>query len=625
MKPTITFLSLLFVFSFCNGQNQGTIKSREIKPKAGISNQYFYAPPNHLVAYDKMEISVMTLDGKEFYQKNLPLVKTGKGYSFTFKAPFSAAVIIFAVKDSKKQIIDNNSEKGYICYLYNRLGKRFISEGVMLAKLLNGFGQFTLKLEKTPNISLIKMYEDSYRKYPALTKEDSYVDYLNVLYKEKKDEVKPKLLSYASQMVSSKANESKWMNAASIFRLLKMGKEQESIEQKAVNIYPDGDVAKDNFWEKFYHADNPTELSRITSMEEYIKRFKDSSAIIRDNFYISIIALSLDNKDWSKAEKYEYLMHNKLNVAYLYNSYAGRLSSEAVDSTGAELTNAKMLSKKSVLYTGQLINNLQTSDVYNVNLQNTYNGFADKYALLLFKTGSADSAFYYQNEIYKQEGKLNNENIGRYAEYAEKAKGPEFAKQIIEEQLIKGVTCTIVSNQLHSIYKELNLSEDDFNKLNEKSIFIKKQENNELIKARFGTTKAKDIILKNTLGQKVSLSSFKNKVVVLDFWATWCIPCRASFPAMQEIINKYKNDQEVEFLFIDVFENANPKKMQENAAKVLKENNYSFNVLLDINDKVSKDYKIESIPSKFIIDKKGNITFMGDPSNIAIEIENAKK
>ena len=77
------------------------------------------------------------------------------------------------------------------------------------------------------------------------------------------------------------------------------------------------------------------------------------------------------------------------------------------------------------------------------------------------------------------------------------------------------------------------------------------------------------------------------------------------------------------FLFIDVWENKSPEEMREAAAKFIKDNNYSFNVLLDEKGKVVNDYKVEAIPAKFIIDKKGNIVFMGNSSNISLEIENA--
>jgi thiol-disulfide isomerase/thioredoxin len=629
-----------FIFSSTFSQNASKITSLSKNPKAGINEQYFYEPPKGMLLPDSLEVLIAYPDKPYSNSKYVSLIKTGKRYRFEYIAKKLSSLLLLTVVDArvklsdyspaivpKKKVVDNNNGQGFIIHLSDGNGNLFANDAIQWAGLIQDW-IFYMDLTEPSNNMLIENYESAYQKHPELKSEAAYVEYLTVLYKEKKEDAKATLLNYAVDKVKKADGEIDLLNAASVFALLKMDAEKQAAQNKALEKYPFGELAKEKYWQKQYEFKTkakPTEQTLLADMSEYIRNFNDTSK--NDFFYSQIISLLFDTADWEGGLKYQQLVSVKPTNAYINNRYALKLADPKIENPGKFLETAKFLSKRSLDYM-DAEKKSKTTDWSMADLLGPYYRYLNTYALVFYKLHQYDSAFYYQDIMYCQSNVLNTEGLERYAVYAEKVKGLDFTKQVLEQQLLSGVKSPMMLDHLQAIYKQLNLPKDEFNNLQKKNKLIADQKNAVAIKRKLGTIKATDFKLKNLSGDVVSLSGLKNKVVVLDFWATWCGPCKASFPEMQTLVDKYKADTAVVFLFIDVWESKEPQKIREMVAAYMKDNNYSFNVLFDEKDVVVKNYKVEGIPKKFVIDKKGNVVFISDDANyladISLVIEAAK-
>jgi thiol-disulfide isomerase/thioredoxin len=112
------------------------------------------------------------------------------------------------------------------------------------------------------------------------------------------------------------------------------------------------------------------------------------------------------------------------------------------------------------------------------------------------------------------------------------------------------------------------------------------------------TIRAPDFSLEDLSGRRLSLKDLRGKVVFLNFWATWCVPCREEMPLMEALHREF-NDQGLEIVAVNFRED------KKAVGKFFAELGLTFKVLLDYDGDVSNEYGAWSLPLTYVIDRKG--------------------
>lgn len=458
--------------------------------------------------------------------------------------------------------------------------------------------------------------------------------YLNKLVASAKSEDKAALNAKLQQLAASNSEKDMDM-AINYYFTLKQNRLSDSLVAAEVTKFPRGSRARSKAVnDDIYPLKTPQ--AKENAYKIWVKKFPPTGSgedLVTYDYVTSSIATEYAlEKNTAKAIEYG----NQLRAEFWKgNGYSGL--AQAFYKTG-DLSNAAIFYKKAIDSTKPFYEGKMGDGNAAKFSASGYLGLCKSYAGILVEQKKYNEALSYVDIAIKNTKEPSASLNFQYAKILMALNRNDEAYTRLEEAVKSGKANDEMSETFKKLYVKLKGSDAGFDAYKAEirnGIIANLQQklNKEMVK-----TTASDFTLTDLQGNKVSLNSLKGKVVILDFWATWCGPCKASFPAMQMAVNKYKDDPNVKFLFIHTWEKTD--NAVQDADEYIKSQKYNFQVLMDLKDpetkvnKVVSDYKVKGIPSKFVIDTQGNIRFslMGfDGSNeaavdeISMMIDMAKK
>ncbi|MCR8668923.1 redoxin domain-containing protein [Aestuariibaculum sp. M13] len=421
----------------------------------------------------------------------------------------------------------------------------------------------------------------------------------------------------ASNITQEQLNQMDSSGASKIIKKLLKSKVEEDYK-KVVNYYNAQknkekskeivDLAAEEFPYGFYAARVKTsEILREEDPVDKIKLFEEAKMGFQSqNFegaYYTMIKFQLDRGNYKEAVVYQQEMDERSQMRFLALDLISREVNKSeknfglVDLLESELSKFEANKGKSDnqlwLKDSQLLKTLKFS-----------------YAEALYKEGKLDEAIkviQVLRNTSENKGKLSL----KYATMLAKCGSYEEALPALENAVIEGKATEETKTYLKTAYTELGNTDYDtyldglMNKMNDEIL-------NHLAEIMINEP-SPNFTLKDINGKDVTNEDLKGKTLVVDFWATWCGPCKASFPGMKAAANKYKNDEDVMFLFVHTFEkDKDPLTLAKN---YLSENNYDFDLYMDYRNaetrtnQAASAFGVTGIPTKVVIDPKGNLRF----------------
>lgn len=654
MKIQIRFFLLLISFSLfvtvASSQTKPNFRSVPEFVNNGDTIKIEYDASGTVLKNQKNVSAIMySYQNYKWYASDITLNGTGNNWSVTVKVPKDCGLLAFKFKADT--LIDNNHDQGYFLMMRDKKRAGLMAKGAYAGWAFSRSPKYGKDI---PDYIKFEGIKDS-ATYHWLNQEISFnqesksvlvYPYAIAVNATFKGDALPRLQRVLTYLKRADATESDLLNARKILLgLLQDKKTADSVDKVLAQKFPKGSLARLAAFKAIPRGNDMKIM--LAGFKKFLADFPEEGTdktfngenrinydIIKQNI---IIFSSYADKKYADLDKYlNELSYGMINNLY-YKIVDIPLKRKEVDEKTLLAVSEKLMKRLEFIRANrpedysylspkewvEMVNNNMAKQMVtdHIHLLNS----AGRYKAALTYADNAQPILGYKNAAFNNELSIT----------LDKLSDKERLSTLLAKSVYENQASTEMLAMLKNSYIKAKGNEEGFDTYlaSLKNTADSKKMKDDILKEQMEIPMV-DFAMQDLNGKTVKLSDFKGKTVVFDFWATWCVPCKASFPGMKLAVEKYAKDPNVVFYFVDTEERGETYKKE--IAAYIKANNYPFNILFDnkaadgkatgeVFDRVCKTFKISGIPQKIVVDHNGiarfrSIGFNGSATELADEI-----
>ncbi|MDZ7660608.1 redoxin domain-containing protein [Fodinibius sp.] len=579
------------------------------KPTAGDTIEVYYNPSAEMANISNPNNLTLVFGHSNFYElpDDLDMKQQGDRWSVSWKVPNYAEFASFYFKSDKK------TDKGvgdhlYEMYVYNENGTpvdgAYQQKGFSLRKRYQN--------PKKADSVRIGLYKKQLKDNP----DDKFTELrlLNArmsLEPSKKEQLQKEAYQIIEENFEQNSDSEKSLRKlVRAYRIMKDNVKADSIRQKAIEKYPTGRMAIRDLRGKVRDMKHSTEkLDALLKILEHTE-----SEITRTNTYEQLFDYYKEEGNTEEMVKYAKKIEtsnwpwkvNQLNS--IANGFAEKGDSlelalsyaeKALAAVPKEAVGSVRFISKDEFVVGHVEDSVATKE-----RNKDKSRVLATLGLIHMKMNQLDKAEEtLQKAIELANTRSSKKNI---AQLYMKTDRPKKAFDIYWEILMDEPTNKEYKDKLREAYIAYNGSEAGFQDKTQKINKAWEKKMRKKYKKERPNKEAPSLgHITDLDGNKIDTSSLDNKIVIIDFWATWCGPCLDSFPHFQNMYEEYQENSNVKFMIV----NDGRTDSIEDILKWKEDQDYTFPIYYDVNSKASKAFGVRGLPTTYILGKDGNIKF----------------
>ena len=604
MKNSLKFSIVLFVLlSIHSSLISGTVTLSPEFPTKNETMLVSYRPNGSFLPKEQLYAQIYTMPdiGSLLPVVELPLEFSEKGnvYTASFQIPINA--VFGMIKISNRTKDDNNSGAYWDFMVYTNEQKPL--QSAYMRKGMSYLGNLPEECRRaTDFVKVQEILSKEVELYPSNFQALIAFHSMRLSNKQITQEQFKQILTDNLSKGFDKENENSARVAIRAYKMLNRLPESKSLEAEFVAKYPNSELAQEIALANLTSIQDKEQF--IKAARSFVEQFPNENNT--ESVIDALVQTLLNSGQFQEAK--DFVLKLQSIPPKVQSQIAEWLAAEdstiemGIEWSNVAISNAeKGLNMKKPIYVTEY-EWLNSQDKLLGILYATNGSILFKNAKFAESRTSLNKAFTFLKET------SNSDLFEMLILVNLQLKDSSTAYEVSKEAIKAAKVNPRITEHHKKLYSVINKNEKgyqaEFDQLKEESSkvrrsFVAQQKMN--APAPSGSVKTLD-------GKTITLESLKGKVVLLDFWATWCGPCRSSFSTFQKLYEKYKNNPNVVIMAVNVWERSQNRK--KTVVDFFKENNqYSFPVYMDEQDELVKKFGATGIPAKYYLDKKGNLQF----------------